>query len=109
MHCLKGFSELVKQLAGEHAPPPSPYTPWRFGNPLQLLQDLQRAQFSNVQCTAYSHPITFSFPDLVAFQLGPHGQTRPLLDKLKAAGKDDVYEEAPQVHGHTVMHGTVCP
>ena len=97
MNCLKVFSEVAKQIAGEQAQPPSPYTPWRFGNTFQLLQDLQRAQFSNVQCTAYSHPMTFSFSDLVAFQLGPQGQTRPLLDRLKAAGKNDVYEEAPQV------------
>ncbi len=91
------FSEVARRIAGDQGPPPSPYTPWRFGNPLQLLQDLKCAHFSNAHCTAYSHPMTFPFADLVAFQLGPNGQSRPLLDKLKATGKENIYEEAPQV------------
>ncbi|DBA73492.1 TPA: hypothetical protein ACH3X1_011519 [Trebouxia sp. C0004] len=91
------FSEVARRIAGDPGPPPSPYTPWRFSNPLQLLQDLKGAHFSNAHCTAYSHPMTFPFADLVAFQLGPNGQSRPLLDSLKATGKENIYEEAPQV------------
>ncbi len=91
------FSEVGRQIAGDQGPPPSPYTPWRFGNPLQLLQDLKGAHFSNAHCTAYSHPMTFPLADLVAFQLGPNGQSRSLLDKLKANGKENIHEEAPQV------------
>ena len=94
---LQMFAQVVKVLEGDTPSPSSPYTPWRFGNPLQLLQDLREAGFANVECTSYSHPMTFSLPDLIEFQLGPHGQSRPTLDRLKATGRDDIEEEAEQV------------
>ena len=91
------FVQVIKELAGDTPLPSSPYSPWRFGNPLQLLQDLKEANFSNVECTSYSHAMTFTLPDLIAFQLGPHGQSRPTLEKLKALGRDDIDEEAQKV------------
>lgn len=91
------FIEVMTKLAQDQALPPSPYTPWRFGNPLELLQDLKSAHFASVQCAAYSHPMTFLLPDLITFQLGPHGQSRPTLDRLKAAGKHNIEQEAQQV------------
>lgn len=94
---LQMFVQVIKELAGDTALPSSPYTPWRFSNPLQLLQDLKEAKFSNVACTSYSHPMTFTLPDLVAFQLGPHGQSRPTLEKLKALGRDNIDKEAEKV------------
>ena len=94
---MQMFTAVLKELVGDQPSPPSPYVPWRFGNPLQLLQDLRTANFSHAQCTAYSHPMTFTLPDLVTFQLGPHGQSRPTLDRLKAAGRDNIDQEAQQV------------
>ena len=94
---LQMFAQVIKELAGDTPLPSSPYTPWRFGNPLQLLQDLKEANFSNVECTSYSHAMTFTLPDLIAFQLGPHGQSRPTLEKLKALGRDNIDEEAQKV------------
>lgn len=91
------FVQVIKELAGDAPLPSSPYTPWRFGNPLQLLQDLKEANFSNVQCTSYSHDMTFTLPDLIEFQLGPHGQSRPTLEKLRALGRDNIDEEAQKV------------
>ena len=87
----------MKQLAGNIPVPASPYTPWRFGNPDELLQDLQEVDFINVKCNAYSHPLTFTLPDLVAFHLGPHGQSRHTLDRLKALGQEDIDIHAPEV------------
>lgn len=97
------FIEVLTKLAQDQALPPSPYTPWRFGNPLELLQDLKSAHFASVQCAAYSHPMTFLLPDLITFQLGPHGQSRPTLDRLKAAGKHNIEQEAQQVHHCLLM------
>lgn len=50
----------------------------------------------------------WKLPDLLAFQFGPLGQTRPLLDKLHAAGRQHVYAEAEQVSivGHMVHNGS---
>ena len=94
---LQMFSEVMKVLAGDTPLPSSPYSPWRFGNPLQLLQDLRDAGFSGVECTTYPHAMTFTVPDLVEFQLGPHGQSRPTLELLKASGRDNIDEEGKQV------------
>ena len=94
---LQMFSTVIKELAGDIDLPSSPYTPWRFGDRLQLLQDLKEANFSNVACVSYSHPMTFTLPDLIAFQLGPHGQSRPTLEKLKALGRANIDDEAEKV------------
>lgn len=92
------FVQVMKEVAGDTPLPSSPYTPWRFGgDPLQLLQDLKEANFSNVQCTSYSHDMTFTLPDLIQFQLGPHGQSRPTLEKLRALGRDNIDAEAQKV------------
>ncbi len=91
------FSAVLKELLGVDPLPPSPYTPWRFGNPLQLLQDLKAAHFGSVQCTSYSHPMTFPLPRLVAFLFGPHGQSKPTLDRLKADGRHNVDKDAREV------------
>ena len=94
---MQMFSQVIKRAAGNQAPPASPCTPWRFGKHGQLTEDLKLAGFSQVQCTAYNHPMTWRLPDLYEFQIGPHGQSREFLDKLKADGRTDVYKEAEQV------------
>ena len=95
--CMQMFSQVITRIAGDAAPPPSPYSPWRFGKHGQLTKDLQAAGFTDVQCVTYNHPMTWALSDLIAFQIGPQGQSRPLLDKLKADGRENVYQEAEQV------------
>jgi len=90
--------QLMKQLMTNQPPtPPNPMTPWRFGDPEVLQQDLKDAGFSIVTCTPFSHPMRFAWADLVTFLLGPHGQLRPMLTKLKSDGRSDVDEEAEEV------------
>ncbi len=72
-------------------------TPWRFGDPAVLQQDLKDAGFSVVTCTPFSHPMKFAWAHLLTFLLGPHGQLRPMLTKLKSDGRSDVNEEAEEV------------
>ena len=94
---MQMFSQVAPQVAGDQAPPPSPYSPWRFGKADQLNDDLKAAGFTHIQCKAYNHSMIWKLPDLLEFQIGPLGQTRPLLDKLHAAGRQNVYAEAEQV------------
>ncbi|DBA97916.1 TPA: hypothetical protein ACH3X3_012765 [Trebouxia sp. C0006] len=90
--------QLMKQLMTNQPPmPPNPMTPWRFGDPEVLQQDLKDAGFSVVTCTPFSHPMTFAWADLVTFLLGPHGQLRLMLTKLKSDGRSDVDEEAEEM------------
>ena len=91
------FVEVLKELAGDITLPSSPYTPWRFGDPQELLQDLKEANFDDVKCAPYSHDMVWTLPDLMEFQVGPHGQSRPTLDKLKSLGRDNIDEEAQKV------------
>lgn len=106
---MQMFVEVLKALAGDVKLPSSPYTPWRFGDPLQLLQDLKAANFSNVECTPYSHDMTWTLPDLIQFQVGPFGQSRPSLERLKALGRDNVDEEAPKVEcGSSELGTSLC-
>lgn len=72
-------------------------TAWRFGDPKVLQQDLEDTGFSVVTCTPFSHPMKYAWTDLVAFLLGPHGQMRPMLTKLKSDGRSDVDGEAEEV------------
>ena len=72
-------------------------TPWRFGHPEVLQQDLKDAGFSDVTCTPFSHPMRYAWADLVTFLLGPHGQLRPMLTKLKSDGRSDVDTQAEEV------------
>jgi len=90
--------QLMNQLMTNQPPtPPNSMTPWRFGDPKVLQQDLKDAGFSVVTCTPFSHPMKYTWADLVTFLLGPHGQLRPMLAKLKSDGRSDVDEEAEEV------------
>jgi len=90
--------QLMNQLMTNQPPtPPNPMTPWRFGDPKVLQQDLKDAGFSVVTCTPFSHPMKYTWADLVTFLLGPHGQLRPMLTKPKSDGRSDVDEEAEEV------------
>lgn len=75
--------------------------PWGLTNPHELQQHLKDAGFKTVTCTEYTHPMDFELSDLITFLVGPHSQFAPLLDKLKAAGRESIHQEAPQVSfGH---------
>ena len=62
-----------------------------------LMQELKSANFTDVTCTSFSHPLEFDTSDLVMFTVGPHGVFAAMLKKLAAAGRTDVQEEARQV------------
>lgn len=90
--------QLMNQLMSNQPPtPPNPMTPWRFGHPEVLQQDLKDAGFSDVTCTPFSHPMRYAWADLVTFLLGPHGQLRPMLTKLKSDGRSDVDTQAEEI------------
>lgn len=108
VYVMQMFVDVLKELARDVPLPASPYTPWRFGNPQQLLQDLKEANFSNVECTSYRHDMTFTVPDIIEFQVGPHGQSRPALDMLKSLGRDNIDEEAPKVACLGLTTGLCC-
>ncbi len=80
--------------------PPNPMIPWRFGNPKVLQQDLQDAGFTDITCTPFSHPMLFSWSDLVKFLLVPNGQMKPMLSGLKAKGRENIDQEAEEVCQH---------
>ena len=60
-------------------------------------QLLEEANFGRVSLSEYAQEVRFEMPDLLEFMLGPRSQFAPLLDKLQAAGKANIHQEAPQV------------
>ncbi|KAL0029478.1 hypothetical protein WJX77_010457 [Trebouxia sp. C0004] len=102
--------QLMNQLMTNQPPmPPNPMTPWRFGDSEVLQQDLKDAGFSVVTCTPFSHPMKYAWADLVTFLLGPHGQLRPMLTKLKTDGRSDVDEESEEMLRSIVQdRGWIC-
>ncbi|DBB01595.1 hypothetical protein WJX77_000795 [Trebouxia sp. C0004] len=89
----QAFQGFAKALMG---PKFSLSPPWPLTDPHALKQHIQAAKFENVKCAEYSHNFQFQFDDFARFMVGPHGQFRPMLNKLQAAGNSNLYEQAPQ-------------
>ena len=60
-------------------------------------QLLEEANFGHVSLSEYAQEVHFEMPDLLEFMLGPCSQFATLLDKLQAAGRTYIHQEAPQV------------
>ena len=71
--------------------------PWDIGTPSNLTQALADANFTNVRCAEFQHPLHPEIPDLIQLIAGPNGQFRPMLEQMKASGRGDIYQEAAQV------------
>lgn len=93
------FQEVTRALMQSM---PAPQSGAAFAE--TLMQDLKSANFTDVTCTSFSHPLEFDTSDLVTFTVGPHGVFAAMLKKLAAAGRTGVPEEAQQV-----SHSSLAP
>lgn len=82
------------------------YPDWPLPAPSCSVEDaawqqlLEEANFGQVSLSEYAQVVLFEMPELMEFMLGPCSQFAPLLDKLQAAGKANIHQEAPQVSLH---------
>ncbi|DBA80019.1 TPA: hypothetical protein ACH3X2_007517 [Trebouxia sp. C0005] len=92
-HNMQAFQGLAKALMG---PKFSFTTPWPITDPHELQQHIQAANFEKVTCAEYSHNFQYPIDGFVRLLIGPHSQLKPMLDKLQAAGNNDIYQQAAQ-------------
>lgn len=92
---LQLFIGLAGKLMGSQAV--SRIIPPGIKHATDLPQHLQEAGFADVTSIIYSHPMQFDMADLVELLVGPHSQFGGMLDKLKAGGRSNIYQEAQQV------------
>lgn len=92
---LQMFLGFAKAVMGDQfnlPPPPG------LADGTQLGQLLEDADFVDVTRTDYQHNLDFGvMQDAVRFMAGPHSQFAPMLNKLKASGRPDIYQEAAKV------------
>lgn len=71
--------------------------PWDISSPRHVHQALKDAHFADATCTEFQHPMHVDMPDMVKLVVGPGSQFAPLLDKMKASGRDNIHQEAVKV------------
>ena len=87
-----GFAEAIMGDQFNLPPPPG------LADGTQLGQLLEDAHFVDVMRIDYQHNLDFgAMQDAVRFMAGPHSQFAPMLNKLKASGRSDIYPEAAKV------------
>lgn len=71
--------------------------PWDISAPRQVQQALTDAHFADVVCTEFQHPMHIEMSDMIKLVIGPGSQFAPMLEKMKASGRDNIHEEAVEV------------
>lgn len=96
---LQVFMRTMSILTGKPSAESNPMAmlPWDIGSPSKLQQTLIDTHFRDATCTAFQHPLHIEMPDMVKLVVGPHSQFAPMLDRMKASGRENVYAEAAQV------------
>lgn len=86
-------------LAGKPIGETSPMAllPWDISTPHGVQQALTDAHFADSTCTGFQHPLHVETPDLIKLVVGPGSQLAPMLEKMKASGRDNIQQEAVEV------------
>lgn len=76
---------------------PMAVLPWNISSPRHVQQALTDANFADATCTEFQHPMHVNTTDMIKLVVGPGSQLAPMLDKMKASGRDNIHQEAVEV------------
>ncbi|KAL3134955.1 hypothetical protein ABBQ32_007915 [Trebouxia sp. C0010 RCD-2024] len=90
-----GVSSILKgNPVGHGDTSPMALLPWDISAPRDVQQALTDAHFADATCTEFQHPLHMTVPDAIKFIVGPGSQLAPMLDKMKASGRENIQQEA---------------
>ena len=94
--CVQLFQGLFNAILSDHPNWPQP-GPSCGMDSSEWMGYLKEAHFGKIGITEYAREVLFTMAGLTWFMVGPSSQIAPLLDKLQAAGRPNIHQEAPQV------------
>ena len=91
------MSILKGNPVGHEGTSPMAALPWDISSPRHVQQALTDAKFADATCKEFQHPMHMQMPDVVKLVVGPGSQFAPILEKMKASGRDNIDQEAVEV------------
>ena len=99
-----GVSSILNgKWIGDGDTSPMALLPWDISTPRDVQQALTDAHFADSTCTEFQHPLHLELHDAIKLIVGPGSQLAPMLDMMKASGRDNIQQEAVEVPKVTVV------